>query len=852
MATLADSSSSAPMTPSPLGHCVPSQTSSASDSSGSFNINLPDLVDVGIVGGGASGLAVAIQLISRVKNGYSMLKSIMIIEKRDTFGPGLAYSDDSAGLIVNTYADTMGLCPFSQMQFSEWVQKHSTASSHTPFPTRQLYGRYLGTLAQEVAEDAEELGVDFCVINGEVVDVQQFSDEPGFELIEPRFELTIDNGDSIFAKDVVLALGNFCATANLELRDNPNYFQCPWPIEKMQKIDTNADVLIIGSGLTAVDVANALMRHAHSASIKFVSRTGKLPKVQGNNEGHTFGKRYILSNLARKLELNSDRSGGALDALMSTMKSLIEEHDPESIPSLFKDSEPYETMRKDVEAARSGPTMWQLIIDATAPLIERYWNTFTLEEKELWFNKFDSTWATHRHSMPREIGQKMVKSLELGQLQVVQGSKVSWNESRQCFRLEEKDDKGRCIEGDCLIEAMGQEFDTAKIDSRLLKTLLASGLLKAHPVCGIDVDFDTLKAPTGIHVIGSLTNGVHFYVTNTDRITAHASRIADSLFKHPHRKPLHIAFFVGSDLFSHLMLSKLIPALLELGHFPFIFLPKDNGYHKPKNRREKPKVIPYELQHLDFWEKTMLQDTIIPTLGSTIPQGAEFRTIKQMASQHGILVQAVPNINDPAFLRTLKENHIDMGVSLRCYQRFKAGIIKYLNANGRCLLNLHPGKLPEYRGVIAAFRGLSNGDEEFGYSLHHIDEHFAAGGVIDIRTGKLDYGKNMLAGMSGLYEIGVAMIMDAVERFARGGDLHKGCVEQGSAKGACYKFPTQDELETASDNGIILVSEDGHEIRDLLVECFGGEDEEWKNCLEENIEEAFNKWALNTEKLLSC
>jgi pyruvate/2-oxoglutarate dehydrogenase complex dihydrolipoamide dehydrogenase (E3) component len=84
--------------------------------------------------------------------------------------------------------------------------------------------------------------------------------------------------------------------------------------------------------------------------------------------------------------------------------------------------------------------------------------------------------------------------------------------------------------------------------SPLLQTLLRSGLLESHLVSGIDVDFNTSKTASGIYVIGSLTKGVHFYVVAADRVTVHASRIADSLIDLAPRKSLHVAFFVGSDL----------------------------------------------------------------------------------------------------------------------------------------------------------------------------------------------------------------------------------------------------------------------------------------------------------------
>ena len=65
-----------------------------------LSIHASRLVDIAIVGGGASGLAVAIQLLDRVKQG-KIINSITMIEKRASVGPGLAYSEACTGSIVN-------------------------------------------------------------------------------------------------------------------------------------------------------------------------------------------------------------------------------------------------------------------------------------------------------------------------------------------------------------------------------------------------------------------------------------------------------------------------------------------------------------------------------------------------------------------------------------------------------------------------------------------------------------------------------------------------------------------------------------------------------------------------------
>jgi len=237
-----------------------------------------------------------------------------------------------------------------------------------------------------------------------------------------------------------------------------------------------------------------------------------------------------------------------------------------------------------------------------------------------------------------------------------------------------------------------------------------------------------------------------------------------------------------------------------------------------------------------------LQDHIIPFLGTTIPTGAKHMTVTQMAAKFGIMVEKVPTINSLDFLQKLKDTYIDIGFSLRCYQKFGPRIIKHFNSGNKALLNLHPGKLPQYRGVITAVRAMMNRDPDFGYSLHHMNEQFDAGAVIDIRCSPLDYHKTMLGNFESAYEIGVSMVEDAVEKFARGGDLMEGKIEQDEAVAGYYTFLTREEDSEREEGGIRLC--DGEEVARFLVDAFGGKDkgERERERLRGVVEVAAKEW----------
>src|SRR4051812_3573870 len=96
---------------------------------------------------------------------------------------------------------------------------------------------------------------------------------------------------------------------------------------------------------------------------------------------------------------------------------------------------------------------------------------------------------------------------------------------------------------------------------------------------------------------------------------------------------------------------------------------------------------PFEIQELAFLERTLLQEHIIPFLGTTITAGAKHQTVKQLQSAHGLL-QYPASIDSLATLEILKQNRIDIGISLRCYQRLGLRIITHFSTPGKALLNL--------------------------------------------------------------------------------------------------------------------------------------------------------------------
>jgi Formyl transferase len=581
------------------------------------------------------------------------------------------------------------------------------------------------------------------------------------------------------------------------------------------------DLVIVGVVACGVAVAIQMIERVKQGkrlrSIALVEKSSSIGQAS----------RYALRSLARDVE---DYPVEALTWVMRGIREEIERTNFTDWSELTTAIEPLAELRSDITKAESGATSWQAVIRATSLIIERFWDCFSTEEKATFLREYNSTWSTYHHAIPLENARKMLLLMEKGQLRVVRGQRNPWTGSEFVVPT-----KNAQIRSQFLIEAVDQEYDPYPANSRFPQRLLSSRLLNPHPARGVSVNYTTSAATKGIYVVGSMTRGVHFHTNAIDRNVAHAARISDGLTGEPPRRPLHIAFFVGSDLFSHLMLSELVSHLVALGHTPFVFL--------PSHRVGKKSRATFALREVSFFERELFQEHVIPFLRHSPPQRAASLTVEQMRYHYGILVQRIPNINDSSFLQTLRNNHIDVGISLRCYQRFRGDIINYLKSP-RALLNLHQGVLPSYRGVMTAVRAMMKGEREFGYTLHHVNEEYDEGDVIDIRTGPIDYQKPMLHWMEDFYQIGVDMTLSAVESLSRRKPLP--AFRQDQTNGRYYTFPTAEELEIYRLSGLRLV--DPSAIHNLIVRSFAPPGEE--DALRQVIEKATNEWYGNAENQL--
>lgn len=117
----------------------------------------------------------------------------------------------------------------------------------------------------------------------------------------------------------------------------------------------------------------------------------------------------------------------------------------------------------------------------------------------------------------------------------------------------------------------------------------------------------------------------------------------------------------------------------------------------------------------------------ITALPKVLRRGAIFRRLRATCRRQGIAFQRSENVMSPETLDFVRRFEPDVIVSL-CHQILKEPLISMAPLG---IVNVHPGLLPDFRGIQPYFWELSEGSDRAGATLHLIeDEGVDTGGVL--------------------------------------------------------------------------------------------------------------------------
>jgi uncharacterized NAD(P)/FAD-binding protein YdhS len=485
-------------------------------------------VKIAIVGGGPASVSLCMQLFEKFTPHVTEEEvEISVFEKNTAIGPGLPYSIEEDCYVLNLPKEVMEPIQGQNGRFSNWLKSFPDCPQDTYFPPRYYFGKYLEYLANDVAQRSV----------GGKIKIKYHTTCEVLDLIEQddQFEVVTTKGNYV-GDYTILCTGHMPSVAYRHLIGNERYVHNPWKEGVFEGIPPDEEIAIIGTRLSAIDIALKLSSIGHQGKVSMVSRSGLLPAVLAKSIPP-----YPLKYLTLENFDHITKSGLMPLGLNELMKLFWKEiSDAEGrefnlslIDKSYKDILPLSWLNKEISHAEVGNRAWQRVLFSLYPIVPNIWSMMNLRDRCTFLKENHSLFLTYLAAFPLENAYKMRRLLQSNRLEVLGGlDSIECRGSAYHLKLADN----RTLIAKHLINATGPGYDPAEIP--MYRNLLHRGVVRKHHLGGFDVDPKTLqlfRRKHGLHrnmyAVGELTHGACLATTDMTRVAMQADRAATCIVR---------------------------------------------------------------------------------------------------------------------------------------------------------------------------------------------------------------------------------------------------------------------------------------------------------------------------------
>ncbi|MFM7294504.1 MAG: FAD/NAD(P)-binding protein [Burkholderiales bacterium] len=475
---------------------------------------------IAIIGAGFCGTMMAVRLLKAEAAG---MYDVVLINRPQPAGPGvdsqlsaystslargLAYGTNSADHLLNVPAGRMSAFDELPHDFEAYLQRRAVAANGGSFVARKLYGDYLRSTLDEVTARAlsKPDAPRFFMKHATVTTIDRHADG--------RLQLAFNEGGGqgrLLADRVVLALGNFSpadiGVPESSFYDSQRYLRDPWQTGALSGIDPSRPVVLIGTGLTMLDVAATLKRRAAAGvplSLIAISRRGLLAQPHRlHAESPT-----LLAPPPDMFDVCSARH------YLRSVRRAIHQHE-------------------------LGGGNWRDIVASLRPITPSLWASLPEIERRRFLRHVRPYWDSHRHRAAPESAALLADLIASGELKVLAANLVRISEvagsARVTIRL-----RSRAATIDIhaahVVNCTGPSSDIQA--EPLLASMQCQGMISPDALrLGLNVadDFRVTNAqgqPTiGVYYVGPLLKARHWEATAVPELRKHVRAAADEVIR---------------------------------------------------------------------------------------------------------------------------------------------------------------------------------------------------------------------------------------------------------------------------------------------------------------------------------
>ncbi len=454
---------------------------------------------IAIVGGGASGALVAAQIGLQAR----VPCRVVLFDPADNLGKGLAYGTRDLTHLLNVPAEKISALPDQPAHFLDWLNRagnvvsllHESRFEAGDFAPRAIYGCYLAALVEEIYSHPD------CRATLDI----RASRAVDFIPTARGGTVVTSDGDTEDVSHVVLSLGNLPPRDPLPGRHpffrRPRYVPLVWKRDAMLA-PPDADVLLVGTGLTAVDVILALEAAGHRGKYFVTSRGGRWPQAHAS----TPPRPDFLA-------------GRPLPAKIRDLTRVV---------------------RGEIAAAGGD---WRAVLDAMRPRTQALWKNLPLDERRRFLRHVRPFWESHRHRMPPGAAAALDRLRAEGRLELIPGRLRDFVETDAgvtAVLSPKRSGAPRQLFVQKVFNCIGPESNFRQhFNDPLLINLLARGVLHPDPLfLGLEAteNFEPIgtkeRVFEQISLIGPPLRGMLWETTAIPEIRTQAAQIAKHALRH--------------------------------------------------------------------------------------------------------------------------------------------------------------------------------------------------------------------------------------------------------------------------------------------------------------------------------
>ena len=375
--------------------------------------------------------------------------------------------------------------------FFEWARARDPQVQPGDYLPRAWYGEYLADRLA-LAKQRSPRWLKFEHVRARAT---------GLGVDDGLATITLSDGSVIEADRVLLALGN-SPTAG-PVPDAPDAVADAWSLDWMESLPTYVPrLLLIGTGLTMIDIALDIAEKRPDARILAISRHGLLPRPHEDAPGEppAFNARKLLARGPLHLRLRQFRAH---------------------------------------VASAAGRGDWRAALQSVREVMPELWQATTPRHRRRFLRHLRTWWDVHRHRVPHwtndrveQLKRRSRLAIEPGRIvgtrRIKDGIIVSWR-PRGGSRLRE-------VLVDAVVNVTGPDSNPVRSGCPLVQSLLSDGLCRPDDLSlgwetddrGRLVGADG-RASEVLYYVGPLLRARHWEATAVPELRGHVDRTAAAI-----------------------------------------------------------------------------------------------------------------------------------------------------------------------------------------------------------------------------------------------------------------------------------------------------------------------------------